>query len=81
MEDCVCVSVTPDRPNIYYEVKKCNVIETDFADLVHLLKEKLVASPRIIEFIVNHSTCVWIYMHTSCTVLDPHHTFQLVLLN
>jgi len=42
MEDCVCVSVTPERPNIYYEVKQRNDIETDFADLVHLLKEKLV---------------------------------------
>lgn len=45
----VC-QVSPDRPNIFYEVKRCTDIESDFGDLVGSLQRKLVDTPRVIVY-------------------------------
>ena len=50
MTDCVCVTVSPDRPNIFYEVRQRVDIDTDFADMIGSLREKLVDSPRVIVY-------------------------------
>ena len=43
MSECVFVSVSPNRPNIYYEVHMRTEIETDFADLLSSLSTELVS--------------------------------------
>ena len=35
---CIQFSVSPDRPNIFYEVRKCTNIEDDMLGLVQMLK-------------------------------------------
>ena len=50
MTDCVCVTVSPDRPNIFYEVRQRTDIDTDFADTIGSLREKLIDTPRVIVY-------------------------------
>ena len=39
--NCVKVSHSPDRPNIFYEVQPRSDIDTDFSDLLSTLREML----------------------------------------
>ena len=50
MSTCVCVSVSPDRPNILYEVKRRTDLESDFGDLICSLQAKLVDTPRVVVY-------------------------------
>ena len=50
MSTCVCVSVSPDRPYIFYEVKHRTDLESDFGDLICSLQAKLVDTPRVIVY-------------------------------
>ena len=63
MQGCVVVSVSPDRPNIFYEVRKRNNIESDFADLVSSLCEKLVDTPRVIVYSQSLNMCSDLFAH------------------
>ena len=63
MEGCVCVSVSPDRPNIFYDVRTRTDIDTDFADLVHTLREKLLDAPRVIVYCQSLNTCSDLFAH------------------
>lgn len=66
MEECVYVSVSPDRPNIYYEVRRRTDIESDFADLVSVLREKGTSSPRVIVYCQSLSRCSDLFAHFLC---------------
>ncbi len=48
MSGCVEVTASPDRPNIYYEVKSRTDFDTNFLPLITTLKEKLVHAPRVL---------------------------------
>ena len=50
MIGCDKVTASPDRPNIYYEVKQRTDIDTDFLPLVTTLKEKPVRAPRVLVY-------------------------------
>ena len=63
MSGCVCVSVSPDRPNIFYEVKRRTDIESDFADLVGSLQSKLINTPRVIVYCQSLNTCSDLFAH------------------
>lgn len=63
MRDCVVVSVSPDRPNIFYEVRKRGEIETNFEDTVTLLCEKLIETPRVIVYCQSIDTCSDLFAH------------------
>ena len=65
LEMCGCesVSISPDRPNIYYAVKKRTEIETDFADLVASLRKNLNKTSRVIVYCRSLNTCSDLYAH------------------
>ena len=61
--DCVCVSVSPDRPNIFYEAKVRTDIDTDFHDLVASLRENMVSTPRVIVYCQSLNMCSELFAH------------------
>lgn len=63
MENCVFVSVSPDRPNIFYEVRRRTDIESDFSDLIHTLEEKLTNTPRVIIYCQSLNICSDLFTH------------------
>ena len=63
MSGCVCVSVSPNRPNIFYEVKWRTDIESDFDDLLGSLQAKLVNTPRVIVYCQSLNTCSDLFAH------------------
>ena len=50
MVEPVIISCSPNRPNIMYEVKKRTDLDTDFAPLLSTLREKLIATARVIVY-------------------------------
>jgi len=50
MRNCVHVSVSPDRPNIFYEVRNRTDIDNDMFGLVQTLGENLISTPRVIVY-------------------------------
>lgn len=46
----VTISLSPNRPNIKYVVKKRTTIDSDFAELLATLQMKLAATPRVIVY-------------------------------
>ena len=50
MVKCVKVSMSPDRPNICYEVCTRTTIDTDLSWLLSSLREKLQNTPRVLVF-------------------------------
>ena len=63
MSGCVEVTASPDRPNIYYEVKPRTDIDTDFVSLVTTLREKAVNTPRVLVYCQSLDTCADLYAH------------------
>ena len=57
MRGCIQVSGSPDRPNIFYEVRKCTNIEDDMLGLVRMLKAKQKDTPRVIVYCQTINTC------------------------
>ena len=68
MSNHVMVSLSPNRPNIKYEVKTRTTLETDFQDLLSTLREKLVSTPRVVVY------CRTLIM---CADLFDHFTYEL----
>lgn len=60
MTDCVQVTASPDRPNIYYQVKVRADIETDFLPLLDTLRRETVHTPRVLVYC---DTCADLYAH------------------
>ena len=63
MQDCVVVSVSPDRPNIFYAVRRRDEMETDFEDMVSLLREKQVKTPRVFVYCQSIGMCSDLFAH------------------
>lgn len=65
MSDPVTVSLSPDRPNIMYLVKRRTDPETDFCDLLSTLGEKLTSTPRVIVYCRTLMMCADLFDHFS----------------
>ena len=63
MCDCAEVIASPNRPNIYYEVKRRTDIDTDFLPLVTTLREKAVDTPRVLVYCQSLDMCADLYAH------------------
>ena len=63
MLGCLEVTASPDRPNIYYEVKQRTDIDTDFLPLITTLREKSVRAPRVLVYCRSLDTCADLYAH------------------
>ena len=63
MVGCECVSTSPDRCNIFYEVRVRTDIETDMEPLLHSLKEYKNGAPRTIVYCRSLNTCAELYAH------------------
>ena len=61
MTDCETVTTSPDRPNIYYEVRVRTDMETDLNDVVASLKELKNMAPRVIVYCRTLDICVPIF--------------------
>ena len=56
-------SASPDKPNIYYQVKPRTSIEVDFLLLLSSLREKTIETPRILVYCQSLDTCADLYAH------------------
>ena len=63
MSEYIEVTASPDRPNIYYEVKPRTSIEVDFLLLLSSLKEKTSKTPRVLVYCQSLDTCADLYAH------------------
>jgi len=63
MRGCELVFVSPDRPNIYYEVRPRTDIETDLQPLVDSLLSKRNKSERVIVYCRSLNTVADLYAH------------------
>lgn len=63
MGDCVNVTTSPDRPNIFYSVKNRTDIESDFSDLMLSLRQNQVKTPRVIVYCRSLNMCADLYAH------------------
>ncbi len=63
MVGCEFVSISPDRPNIFYEVHVRTDIETDMQPLLDSLKNHKANTPRVNVFCRSLNTCADLYAH------------------
>lgn len=63
MKGCEFVFVSPDRPNIYYEVRKRINIETDFEPLIASLVDKRSNANRVIVYCRSLNMVADLYAH------------------
>lgn len=67
---CKEVSVSPNRDNIYYEVRRRNTIESDFASIVSLLKTAKIKATRTIVYCRTKNVCADLYQYFHRTLGD-----------
>lgn len=63
MTNYVNVSTSPNRPNIYYEVKPRTEIESDFSDLLTTMKELAIKTPRTLIYCQSVKMCYMLFAH------------------
>ena len=63
MDGCVRVSMSPDRPNIYYSVKSRGDIESDFSAILTSLHTQRIEAPRVIVYCHILDSCADLYAH------------------
>ena len=63
MQGCKLVYTSPNRPNIYYEVRPRTDIETDFAPLVSDLQCNYNKAERVIVYCRSYNMCADLYEH------------------
>lgn len=63
MRGCVEVSASPDRPNIFYDVKKRTDIDTDLYQVLDSLRVKTISAPRVIVYCRSLDMCAELYAH------------------
>ena len=61
--NCVKVSHSPDRPNIFYEVQPRSDIDTDFSDLLSTLREMLNKTLRVVVYCRTLNMCSDLFAH------------------
>ena len=63
MYDCDFVFTSPDRPNIFYEVRPRTEIDLDMKPFLCSLKNDLVKAPRVIVYCKSLNLCADLYAH------------------
>ena len=63
MSGCAEVTTSPDRPNIFYEVKPRTDIDTDFLPLITTLQKEAVRAPRVLVYCQSLDTCADLFAH------------------
>ena len=63
MKVCVEVGASPDRPNIYYQVKHHTTFETDLGDVLDDLKANTIAAQRVLIYCQSLDMCAHLYAH------------------
>ena len=63
MSGRVEVTASPDRPNIYYEVKLRTSIDADFQCILTNLREKSIRAPRVLVYCHSLDTCADLYAY------------------
>ena len=70
MKGCETVSVSPDRPNIYYEVRRLSTVEDDLQPLVNSLRAEHIQASRVIVYCRSLNTVADLYAHFLYTLGD-----------
>ena len=63
MVDCEFISTSPDRPNIYYEVRPRTEIDTDMKTIICSLKEHKNKAPHVVVYCRTLDICADLYAH------------------
>ena len=63
MRGCVEVSASPDRQNIFYEVKRRTTFETDLDHVLSSLRNHSITAPRVIVYCQSLDMCADLYAH------------------
>lgn len=63
MRGCVEISVSPDRPNIFYEVKRRISLESDLDHVLCSLRSNGVNAPRVLIYCQSLSMCSDLFAH------------------
>ena len=63
MKGCVEVTVSPDRPNIFYAAMIRTDIDSDFLTIITSLRDKAIHAPRILVYCQSLDTCSDLYAH------------------
>ena len=63
MHGCVNISVSPDRPSIFYEAKPTTDFDTDVHDLLASLRENLIHTLRVIVYCKSLNMCANLFAH------------------
>ena len=63
MEGCKIVSVSPNKPNIFYSVRKRSTIEDDFSSILDDLSLSAVKAKRVIVYCRSLNMCSALYGH------------------
>ncbi len=61
--ECRVVSESPNKPNIFYSVKRRSILEDDFAQLVESLREGGVRGRRVLVYCRSLDMCADLYAH------------------
>ncbi len=69
----VTVSLSPNRSNIMYLVKKRTDPDTDFAELLSTLKQSLVQTPRVVVYCRTLMMCADLFSHFSYEMGDSQY--------
>lgn len=57
MHEVVTISLSPNWPNVMYEVKNRTDPDTDFVELLSTLRERLISTPRVVVYCKALDTC------------------------
>ena len=70
MPDCHLVCLSPDRPNIYYEVKERTSIEVNFHEIIQDVLHNSVKAKRILVYCQSLNMCSSLYAYFLYTLGD-----------
>ena len=73
MTGCASVSVSPNRPNIFYEVK----VRTELSNLDYIVQSLKVRAERIIIYCRSLNMCANLYEYFLDALQDKHTIYQL----
>lgn len=63
MQGCAYVFASPDRSNIFYEVKPATTLEVDLKDTVEAVCKYQIHSPRVLIYCQSRNMCADIFSH------------------
>lgn len=70
MDGCKVISVSPNKPNIFYSVCKRSSLQDDFSSILNDLSLHAVEAKRVIVYCRSLNMCSALYSHFHCTLGD-----------